>query len=289
MRLHHALEMLALSPDKDRLEIKLMLNECPQTAQFDFGSGDITPEETNDLFEYALELMQAGLFQLPFDSVCYSFQRGIHHAMVVAFAHDTKLRCLIFLKQPDSALIICAGAIDLKESGTTPGKFGIAMNVGDIIFPSAYADLISEKDYNDFVEGQPVKNIEARSVLKLSQLALQELILLTCMLQAKGVETRLEPAPVKLNKARAKKGRLPIQDIRTVLIRVGDRVVTPSGHDVKGTHASPRLHWRRGHIRHFTDGSITNVRPCLVGDPSLGEVKHEGYVVRRSKASVAAE
>ena len=42
-----------------------------------------------------------------------------------------------------------------------------------------------------------------------------------------------------------------------------------------GTHASPRLHWRRGHRRHLPDGKATWVRACLVGDPFAGTVSHD--------------
>lgn len=54
-----------------------------------------------------------------------------------------------------------------------------------------------------------------------------------------------------------------------------------------GTHASPRLHWRRSHLRKFerqTPGSkwhpgencfVTVIPRCLVGRRELGEVTHE--------------
>jgi hypothetical protein len=41
-----------------------------------------------------------------------------------------------------------------------------------------------------------------------------------------------------------------------------------------GTHASPRLHWRRGHIRHLAE-KTTWVRPTLVGADDGGSVIHD--------------
>ena len=42
-----------------------------------------------------------------------------------------------------------------------------------------------------------------------------------------------------------------------------------------GTHASPRLHVRRAHIRKLPTGVLTFVRQCFVGDPNIGVVgKH---------------
>jgi hypothetical protein len=39
-----------------------------------------------------------------------------------------------------------------------------------------------------------------------------------------------------------------------------------------GTHASPRHHFRRGHIRQLPTGALTWVRHCLVGSRESGEV-----------------
>jgi len=46
--------------------------------------------------------------------------------------------------------------------------------------------------------------------------------------------------------------------------------------------ASPRLHFRRGHIRNNADGTQTWVRPCMVGDPDEGTVVKD-YDVRASE------
>ena len=52
--------------------------------------------------------------------------------------------------------------------------------------------------------------------------------------------------------------------------------------DDKGTHASPRLHLRRGHIRKLSDGRRVWVRSALVGDKSKGFIAHD-YKVRLAK------
>lgn len=47
--------------------------------------------------------------------------------------------------------------------------------------------------------------------------------------------------------------------------------------DKAGSHGV-RAHWRRGHFRRLASGAVTSVRPCLVGDKSLGFVGHDyGY------------
>ena len=51
-----------------------------------------------------------------------------------------------------------------------------------------------------------------------------------------------------------------------------------------GTHASPRRHERRGHWRTYRSGKRVWVKNCVVGDPSLGHVKH-AYVVTQGETS----
>ncbi len=46
-----------------------------------------------------------------------------------------------------------------------------------------------------------------------------------------------------------------------------------------GTHASPRLHLRRGHARQHKPGLWCWVQPCVVGDKSLGMI-HKDYAAK---------
>lgn len=46
-----------------------------------------------------------------------------------------------------------------------------------------------------------------------------------------------------------------------------------------GTHASPRLHLRRGHIRRLASGETVWVQPCVVGDKSKGMLTKDYRIV----------
>lgn len=78
-----------------------------------------------------------------------------------------------------------------------------------------------------------------------------------------------------VNRRRAKHGKAPIYEWRTVLIEP----VQPKQASQGGAHASPRLHDRRGHLRHLRSGKNVWVRPCKVGDASKGVVFHDYKVV----------
>ena len=66
----------------------------------------------------------------------------------------------------------------------------------------------------------------------------------------------------------------------TVYFEVGGKNYNTDGTEVGGgAHASPRMHWRRGHVRKLESGKMTHVRPCLVNamgsDVSVPKPKYE--------------
>jgi hypothetical protein len=71
--------------------------------------------------------------------------------------------------------------------------------------------------------------------------------------------------PTRLQLARSKNGKPPLYEFKIVEMRIEDTIRTPS----IGSHASPALHWRRGHYRRLP-GGIVPVSPCLVGDARNG-------------------
>lgn len=64
------------------------------------------------------------------------------------------------------------------------------------------------------------------------------------------------------------KGKAPLFSWHTVKIEPSK----PKSESLGGTHASPRLHDRRGHLRRLKDGKTCWVRACKVGDASKGVV-----------------
>ena len=82
---------------------------------------------------------------------------------------------------------------------------------------------------------------------------------------------RATPKNTFINKKRKAKGKPAISfDWTTVEIGPKQEKTVSQG----GTHASPRLHDRRGHWRNLSGKQIW-VRSCKVGDASLGVVFHD--------------
>lgn len=84
------------------------------------------------------------------------------------------------------------------------------------------------------------------------------------------------PAPVKLNKKRTKKGKQPLFSYKTLHIKISENAVNKNHQG--GTHASPRVHLRRGHVRTLDNGKSVWVQPCMVGSKEFGMV-HKDYKV----------
>ncbi len=77
-------------------------------------------------------------------------------------------------------------------------------------------------------------------------------------------------APHKLNEKRDRAGKPKLLDFHVVDLARRHRVANLSG--AMGGGGQKRLHWRRGHWRHF-ETSKTWVKWCLVGNPDLGFIQ----------------
>lgn len=94
-------------------------------------------------------------------------------------------------------------------------------------------------------------------------------------LDAEVARAEIIRAPHKLNRARERRGRPLVADYHVIKLAQGRRSsrLPFSNEDENGTHGV-RLHFRRGHWRHF-ENHKTWINWTLVGDPDLGFIdKH---------------
>ncbi len=94
------------------------------------------------------------------------------------------------------------------------------------------------------------------------------------MLSAEVAETPVVRIPHKLNEARVKKGKKPMLDYHVVSLAKRARYESlPTGPYHEPSHRK-RLHWRRGHDRHYANHKVW-IKRQLVGNPDLGFIdKH---------------
>ena len=90
-----------------------------------------------------------------------------------------------------------------------------------------------------------------------------------------------QPTPVKsLTNRRLKAQGKPLQ-YEWKTIEIG--IVKPRKAHQGGTHAPPRLHERRGHLRKLKSGKQVWIKPCKVGDASRGTVFHDYKISGETK------
>lgn len=124
----------------------------------------------------------------------------------------------------------------------------------------------------------------ASYVVNTGELGLPRLLSILCAQGLEATQTflavlgcqnveKVEHRPdVALAKARAKKGKPPLFSYWTLVLRGKNE----RGEYMGGTHASPRAHLRRGHIREYAPGKTTWVQASVVGNKALGMV-HKDY------------
>lgn len=101
--------------------------------------------------------------------------------------------------------------------------------------------------------------------------SIKHVIDLCCVMGTKHAALEHVPAPERLNAQRADKGRPPLFEYRILTIDMA----SAERAEGEGTHASPRLHWRRGHVRSLEDGRKIAIKPCLVGVADRGVISKD--------------
>lgn len=74
-------------------------------------------------------------------------------------------------------------------------------------------------------------------------------------LECKNVAIEDEPVDPKLQKSRRLRGKPPLKDYKVLTLKAGPRVIRRGAGDPV-SHASPRMHLRRGHIRRLPNGNV---------------------------------
>jgi hypothetical protein len=93
------------------------------------------------------------------------------------------------------------------------------------------------------------------------------------LLDVKGVEVEVVTPPERLNRRRIRRGKLPLYEHR--IIKIGG--ISKAGHvlGVGSKHASPRMHWRRGHVRTLGSGKKIPIAAMLVNKGGRGFISHD--------------
>lgn len=221
--------------------------------------------------DFADDLAEHGLLKLPFPEVVFIAPRLLDHAP------DRPANC------PSSSHVVLAAWHDAGDIFArlffmaADGSNSLATLPATYWFP--FRERISEWTLRGERGGFIIDaaRIAAPPPENLLQITLRcaGVHLASCLglLSAGGIKTEEVAAPKFTNAMRAKKGKPPLDGYH--LVSIDYAALKIPGVTRGGTHASPRLHWRRGHIRTLQSGAQVTVRPCLVGDPERGRIEHD--------------
>lgn len=166
---------------------------------------------------------------------------------------DGGFRCGVFCTQVENDITCCVFERDLSKDWIYCGL--IFFEVGTNKYKATTG---LDKKENDLL-------------IAYSFAALRFINLLNCT----NVRRTEHKPDEKLQKARSKRGKKPLFSYWTLDLDLS----RPESRDsLGGTHASPRLHLRRGHARQYAPGKYTWVQPCVVGNKALGMI-HKDYAV----------
>ena len=281
---HKAIEAIRagrfLTPE-NKNQIGAVVAEDIKTAEkFDFGELMLEQIPRNppewrvpQLTQPEMIMWREGLLPLPAPFVWYEFDIGGYRSATMIIESGNAWNFMRFDWDRAANQIVWDGIIAkslICEPERLNGSFGVTL-------------LRGARNLEKFEKLSDVYN--SHHIVSNCHLALY----LTLMLHSRTTEKAREAAPPKLNKQRLKGGKGPLFD-HTVVTIVPPRFLDASKAEGISEHRSPRLHWRRSHVRHF-DHQTPNSRQLpdgrwgiaiarmLVGKAELGEVSHE-YRIR---------
>jgi hypothetical protein len=227
----------------------------------DFDFRGATPEASH--IEFAKDLIDKDLFRLPFDIVLYR-----------AYA------------LPQTAIVAMQGGADYRLKFVTFGPVRFEHG-GQGYAPLLTLGLTNGPCASARINWKSVTTVNRRSrktgrtweeedYHEAGGKVLQFVLGATVLLMSKDVETVTVPAPDRLNKARSRKGRVPIRESRIIKIKTHARA---SQERAAREFSSPRMHWRRGHFRRVREDLIVPVAPTIVGARDGAIVQPKTYEV----------
>lgn len=208
-----------------------------------------------EFLDFGGELLERGLLRLPFEDTIFEFE--IDRKTKKIGDESSSIYVLNWIT------VLAQQAVDKRISARIIYHENGAINIPDaaVIFGPENGPCEVKHYRKDYAKTDEAAAYEAIGLISTAVAAIS----------SKSTKTELVEAPERLNKARLKKGRVPLSAFHKVTLP-GKPAGGVSG---EGHHASPRMHWRRGHYRTLSWGQVVPVSPCLVGVIEGGFIEKE--------------
>jgi hypothetical protein len=214
--------------------------------------GAIEERNFSYLTDFGRDMLSSGAANFPHEKTYFEF--GCR-------AGETDMVCAMW-GGTDDPTVFAYVSRDFGRSWCPAGA--IHLTAGETV--SVYLDLVAEeKEIVPFTYG--LRDIFYACI---------------ALLASTSVTVAEEVVSEAINRKRLAVGKSPLYSHTVVTIN-HNRLNRAGGGD--GTHASPRLHWRRGHVRHYRSGAVSWIAPTLVGCADRGIVTHDYRVKARSASA----
>lgn len=247
MNVNNTLDLIsgnaALMADPEKM--LLLRDDIIQAVRFDLG------DEFSEMPGFELSDNKIPVPRLPYDKVYFE-----------AVSSDGKRYGALFENYGEYG--VCGQMLVEAIAENKPGMNGL-FPVG-LMFTQENDQLLIHHDHD-----YEFKELQVGAIMALN-LMVKAIDVLNCS-NVKIIESQEKKL---INKKRKAKGKLPMFTYKTLHIDTGEQEKQKG--EKKGSHASPRVHLRRGHIRTLANGKTVWVQPCVVGDKTKGIV-HKDYSV----------
>lgn len=301
-----------------------LANAIVNSHKFAFDSGNVPENILDAASDYTRDLLSNGILPVPFDNCLFEFGPGGIGDMCVRFwvfvgryeieeppgwqawmATATQIKRPYMIEQarqtgvsldnlplvnvaPDLAKILPEPATDNEPAGA----FQVYGNKESEHYKKFMNNYEESPGLRQIASDQGINAHELYSNISFDMFspAFGYLLSILGLLSTKsGVKTtEVTASRPEIDAKRIKQGKAPLGYEHKVVTIDPGLLKMPGVVTAGGTHASPRMHWRRGHIRHYGDGKVTPVRPAIIGDVSRGVITHDYALKPRGSLLMSA-
>lgn len=266
-----------LAPSIERETVSVLLKGLSNSVKFRIPDyGRILQRKKGDTIGSTIERYCHG-FRLPYPNVAlewdvpdceslaypgsgYDFEQDSGYDAVLCLASEEKVE--------DRHVVVM---YLMCRAFSPEGKAWVPLNFGAVIYPEGAGVRIFAQTNSGKTTGENSAVARADVIGEVSALV-EFVAALAC---SNSIAADAPPPNPKLNAKRKKAGKTPFFSYK--VLTIASQGSPTAGRPQGGSHGSPRVHLRRGHIRRLPERTVW-VNACVVGDKSKGFI-HKDYNV----------
>lgn len=239
--------------DRSAIEVDLWNKQkIDLTSKFRFGDRSQPGGSEQVFINFGKDLLKRGLLRLPFDKTVFEFEGDLGDKR-----HDRYVYLCEYINNDFAISVLSLRRRKDSSAWESISKSPLILTSdNNVYYIDRSATRGSTRHQQDYIKS--ITDTDALTCI-FGCVALSA----SCFVQKQVI------VPTHLQKARSRAGKPPLYEFKIVELEIANSIHRPH----IGTHASPVLHWRRGHYRRLShSGNIIPVAPCLVGDAANGIV-----------------